>query len=97
MGTPNLRDMEFEVELGWFQSTASGYYQLGIVVAVNENFYKSLHHHHEHVPESLANARGRKLQLFLQNSNEVKSGSALHKLWWFKEAVDRRSKWRDHK
>nr|CAB3486578.1 unnamed protein product [Digitaria exilis] len=49
-GNPQLERHGVRVELGWFQSTASGYYQLGIVVAVNENFYKSLHPH-EHGPE----------------------------------------------
>ncbi|XBI97770.1 hypothetical protein VPH35_018089 [Triticum aestivum] len=49
-GNPQLERHGVRVELGWFQSTASGYYQLGIVVAVNENFYKS-HHHHEHAPD----------------------------------------------
>ncbi|CAM0908386.1 unnamed protein product [Alopecurus aequalis] len=45
-GNPHLERHGVRVELGWFQTTASGYYQLGIVVAVNEHFYKS-HHHHE--------------------------------------------------
>ncbi|EMS64535.1 hypothetical protein TRIUR3_03653 [Triticum urartu] len=49
-GNPQLERHGVRVELGWFQATASGYYQLGIVVAVNENFYKS-HHHHEHAPD----------------------------------------------
>lgn len=50
-GNPKLERHGVRVELGWFQTTASGYYQLGIVVAVNEHFYKS-HHHHEHAPDS---------------------------------------------
>jgi hypothetical protein len=49
-GNPQLERHGVRVELGWFQTTASGYYQLGIVVAVNEHFYKS-HHHHEHAPD----------------------------------------------
>ncbi|CAL9044534.1 unnamed protein product [Musa banksii] len=31
------------VELGWFQATASGYYQLGILVALNEYFFNNVH------------------------------------------------------
>jgi hypothetical protein len=50
-GNPQLERHGVRVELGWFQTTASGYYQLGIVVAVNEHFYKS-QHHHEHAPDS---------------------------------------------
>ncbi|KAJ0961650.1 hypothetical protein J5N97_001147 [Dioscorea zingiberensis] len=31
------------IELGWFQATASGYYQLGILVMVNESFFNNAH------------------------------------------------------
>ncbi|KAJ4759142.1 ephrin type-B receptor [Rhynchospora pubera] len=42
-GNPQLERSGVRVELGWFQATASGYYQLGIVVSINEVFFTSLH------------------------------------------------------
>lgn len=42
-GNPQLEYHGVKVELGWFQATASRYYQLGILVAVNEYFFNSLH------------------------------------------------------
>ena len=42
-GNPQLDYHGVKVELGWFQATASGYYQLGIVVAVNEYFLSNVH------------------------------------------------------
>lgn len=33
---PQLEFHAIKIELGWFQATASGYYQLGILVAVND-------------------------------------------------------------
>ncbi|XP_062225242.1 uncharacterized protein LOC133923944 isoform X3 [Phragmites australis] len=66
-GNPQLERHGVRVELGWFQSTASGYYQLGIVVAVNENFYKSLHHR-EHAPEFSECSR-KNIAALLQDSN----------------------------
>ncbi|XP_010919832.1 uncharacterized protein [Elaeis guineensis] len=42
-GNPQLEYHGVKVELGWFQATASGYYQLGILVAVNEYFFNSVH------------------------------------------------------
>lgn len=41
-GNPQLDYYGVKVELGWFQATASGYYQLGIVVAVNEFFLSNV-------------------------------------------------------
>jgi hypothetical protein len=55
-GNPQLERHGVRVELGWFQATASCYYQLGIVVAVNEHFYKSLHQH-DHVSEFIDRSR----------------------------------------
>uniref|UniRef100_A0A0E0DAX6 Uncharacterized protein n=1 Tax=Oryza meridionalis TaxID=40149 RepID=A0A0E0DAX6_9ORYZ len=55
-GNPQLERHGVRVELGWFQVTASCYYQLGIVVAVNEHFYKSLHQH-DHVSEFIDRSR----------------------------------------
>lgn len=43
-GNPQLGPHGVRIELGWFQTTASGYYQLGIVVTVNEEFFKNVHH-----------------------------------------------------
>jgi hypothetical protein len=63
-GNPQLERHGVRVELGWFQSTASGYYQLGIVVAVNENFYKTLHPH-EHGPEYGERSRFEKLHVIV--------------------------------
>jgi hypothetical protein len=40
-GNPQLERCGVRVDLGWFQATASGYYQLGIVVSVNEVFFTS--------------------------------------------------------
>ncbi|CAN6227202.1 unnamed protein product [Urochloa humidicola] len=68
-GNPQLERHGVRVELGWFQSTASGYYQLGILVAVNENFYRSLHSH-EHGPEF--GERSRKYNaVLLQDFNQA--------------------------
>ncbi|KAI0500676.1 hypothetical protein KFK09_018892 [Dendrobium nobile] len=43
-GNPQLEPHGVRIELGWFQPTASGYYQIGIVVTVNEQFFKNVHH-----------------------------------------------------
>ncbi|XP_020083970.1 uncharacterized protein LOC109707240 isoform X3 [Ananas comosus] len=40
-GNPQLEYHGVRVELGWFQATASGYYQLGIVVSVNEYLFNN--------------------------------------------------------
>lgn len=42
-GNPQLDSLGVRIELGWFQPTASGYYQLGILVVVNECFFNSAH------------------------------------------------------
>ncbi|KAI4315173.1 hypothetical protein L6164_028014 [Bauhinia variegata] len=41
---PQLEFHGVKIELGWFQATASGYYQLGIVVAVGDYSLNDLHH-----------------------------------------------------
>ncbi|XP_051212962.1 uncharacterized protein [Lolium perenne] len=68
-GNPQLERHGVRVELGWFQTTASGYYQLGIVVAVNEHFYKS-QHHHEHAPDSGDRSR-KKIAVPVQKSKQA--------------------------
>ena len=35
-GNPQLEFHGVKIELGWFQATASGYYQLGILVVVGD-------------------------------------------------------------
>ncbi|MCI07831.1 hypothetical protein A2U01_0028900, partial [Trifolium medium] len=40
---PQLEFHGVKIELGWFQATASGYYQLGVVVAVGEYSLHGLH------------------------------------------------------
>ncbi|KAJ0970738.1 hypothetical protein J5N97_018697 [Dioscorea zingiberensis] len=40
---PQLDNHGVRIELGWFQATASGYYQLGILVMVNESFFNNAH------------------------------------------------------
>lgn len=40
---PQLEFHGVKIELGWFQATASGYYQLGIVVAVGDYSLLDLH------------------------------------------------------
>lgn len=42
-GNPQLQAHGFQVELGWFQATASGYYQLGILVSTG-NFILQIPH-----------------------------------------------------
>ncbi|KAK8945495.1 hypothetical protein KSP40_PGU015913 [Platanthera guangdongensis] len=42
-GNPQLEPHGVRIELGWFQATASGYNQLGIVVTVNEQFFNNVH------------------------------------------------------
>lgn len=42
-GNPQLEFHGVKIELGWFQPTASGYYQLGILVVVGDY---SLQRHH---------------------------------------------------
>lgn len=43
-GNPQLEPHGVRIELGWFQATASGYYQLGIVVTINEQIFKNVNH-----------------------------------------------------
>lgn len=45
---PQLEFHGVKIELGWFQATASGYYQLGILVAVGDYSF-----HHVHPPDLL--------------------------------------------
>lgn len=40
---PQLDFHGVKIELGWFQATASGYYQLGVVVAVGEYSLHDMH------------------------------------------------------
>lgn len=40
---PQLEFHGVKIELGWFQATASGYYQLGIVVVVGDYSFHDLH------------------------------------------------------
>lgn len=54
-GNPQLERCGVRVDLGWFQATASGYYQLGIVVSVNEGFFTSLNS--PEMPESSDRSR----------------------------------------
>lgn len=68
-GNPQLERHGVRVELGWFQSTASAYYQLGIIVAVNENFYKNLRHH-EHATEFCERSR-KNVAVPLQDFNQA--------------------------
>ncbi|KAJ7952625.1 Glycine-rich protein [Quillaja saponaria] len=42
-GNPQLEFHGVKVELGWFQATASGYYQLGILVAVGDYSFQYSH------------------------------------------------------
>ncbi|XP_057977615.1 uncharacterized protein LOC131164447 isoform X2 [Malania oleifera] len=42
-GNPQLEFHGVKIELGWFQATASGYYQLGILVAVGDYFLPNVH------------------------------------------------------
>ncbi|WOG85697.1 hypothetical protein DCAR_0104888 [Daucus carota subsp. sativus] len=42
-GDPQLKFHGVKIELGWFQATASGYYQLGILVVVADSSSHSLH------------------------------------------------------
>ncbi|GMJ12451.1 hypothetical protein like AT5G47020 [Hibiscus trionum] len=41
-GNPQLEFHGVKIELGWFQATASGYYQLGILVVVGDYAYNNL-------------------------------------------------------
>lgn len=41
-GNPQLEFHGVRIELGWFQATATGFYQLGILVMVGDH---TLHHH----------------------------------------------------
>jgi hypothetical protein len=54
-GNPQLERCGVRVDLGWFQATASGYYQLGIVVSVNEVFFTSFNS--PEMPESSDRSR----------------------------------------
>ncbi|KAG9452480.1 hypothetical protein H6P81_005384 [Aristolochia fimbriata] len=42
-GNPQLESHGVRVDLGWFQATASGYYQLGILVSAGEMMLHSMH------------------------------------------------------
>lgn len=54
-GNRQLERCGVRVDLGWFQATASGYYQLGIIVSVNEGFFTSLNS--PEMPESSDRSR----------------------------------------
>ncbi|XP_031253485.1 uncharacterized protein LOC116111450 [Pistacia vera] len=43
-GNPQLEFHGVKIELGWFQPTASGYYQLGILVVVGDYSLQNMHH-----------------------------------------------------
>ncbi|KAK9266889.1 hypothetical protein L1049_027148 [Liquidambar formosana] len=43
-GNPQLEFHGVKIELGWFQATASGYYQLGILVVVGDYSLHNMHH-----------------------------------------------------
>lgn len=42
-GNPQLEFHGVKMELGWFQATASGYYQLGVLVMVGDYSPHSIH------------------------------------------------------
>jgi hypothetical protein len=42
-GNPQLEFHGVKMELGWFQATASGYYQLGVLVMVGDYSLHSIH------------------------------------------------------
>lgn len=39
---PQLEFHGVKIELGWFQATASGYYQLGILVAFGDYYFQDM-------------------------------------------------------
>lgn len=41
---PQLEFHGVKVDLGWFQATASGYYQLGVWVMLGDNALNDFHH-----------------------------------------------------
>lgn len=43
-GNPQLEFHGVKIELGWFQATSSGYYQLGILVVAGSCSLQDLHH-----------------------------------------------------
>jgi hypothetical protein len=43
-GNPQLEFHGVKIELGWFQPTASGYYQLGVLVFVGDYSIHNVHH-----------------------------------------------------
>ena len=43
-GNPQLEFHGVKIELGWFQPTASGYYQLGVLVFVGDYSLHNVHH-----------------------------------------------------
>lgn len=44
-GNPQLDFHGVKIELGWFQATATGFYQLGILVIVVDDLFHNLPHH----------------------------------------------------
>ncbi|PKA56333.1 hypothetical protein AXF42_Ash014836 [Apostasia shenzhenica] len=61
-GNPQLEPHGVRIELSWFPATASGYYQLGLVVALNEQFFNNAQHSdlldtRKHTPVSRKNAK----------------------------------------
>ena len=42
-GNPQLEFHGVKIDLGWFQATASGYYQLGILVVIGDYTFHNLH------------------------------------------------------
>ncbi|KAE9613113.1 hypothetical protein Lal_00027691 [Lupinus albus] len=76
---PQLEFHGVKIELGWFQATASGYYQLGIVVAVGDYSLHDLHQSDAWVGNDEAMRRnvghGRKNLKQLQHSWQCMSNS----------------------
>ncbi|XP_072955442.1 uncharacterized protein [Typha angustifolia] len=71
-GNPRLVYHGLSGELGWFQATASGYYQLGILVAMNEDFFNF---HQSDVLHSGDHSR-RNVTVSIRNSKQLQKNQA---------------------
>ncbi|KAK2999010.1 hypothetical protein RJ639_024507 [Escallonia herrerae] len=70
-GNPQLEFHGVKIELGWFQATASGYYQLGILVVVGDYSLHSPHQSHlleccEDCPRKVATVAQKSLKMSQQ-------------------------------
>ncbi|KAK1367713.1 MraZ [Heracleum sosnowskyi] len=77
-GDPQLEFHGVKIELGWFQATASGYYQLGILVVVADHSPHSLHQSYFLESEDCPSPSSRNVATLVQKNLAQPQSSQLH-------------------